>query len=145
MTFKVIVAGGRDFADHEKRYAQYANDVALGTRKLDLFLKNIKDVEIVSGCASGADTFGEEYAKLNGFPIKEFPADWDDISADNAVIKQTSSGRVYNAIAGHIRNQKMAEYADALVLFWDGKSKGSRDMLKRAEKEILKIRIVSYE
>jgi hypothetical protein len=32
--------------------------------------------EIV-GKAKGADTLGEQYAKANGFAVKEFPADWN--------------------------------------------------------------------
>lgn len=28
--------------------------------------------------------------------------------------------------AGHKRNTQMAEYADGAIIFWDGKSKGSK-------------------
>mgnify|MGYP001564359745 CR=1 FL=1 len=47
--------------------------------------------------------------KLN---IKRFPADWDH----------------FGKSAGHRRNAQMAEYADALLLIWDGESKGSDGM-----------------
>ena len=36
--------------------------------------------------------------------------------------------------AGHVRNKKMAEYGDALLLIWDGKSKGSANMKKEMQK-----------
>lgn len=36
--------------------------------------------------------------------------------------------------AGPIRNRKMAERGDKLLLIWDGKSRGSRDMKKQMEK-----------
>lgn len=47
---KAIVAGTR-----------YFNDYNLMRTKLDCFLKNLKNVEIVSGAARGADTLGEHY------------------------------------------------------------------------------------
>jgi hypothetical protein len=68
--------------------------------------------EIVSGCAKGADLGGEKYAEYFCIPLKKFPAEWEK----------------YGNRAGPIRNNKMAVYADALVLIWDGKSKGSRHM-----------------
>jgi hypothetical protein len=50
---------------------------------------------------------------------------------------ENSHGR-YNALAGHNRNRAMAEYATSddnfgvLILFWDGKSKGSKNMKNQA-------------
>lgn len=68
--------------------------------------------EIVSGHAKGADEAGEVYADFYDVPLKVFEAEWEK----------------YGNRAGPIRNSKMAVYADALVLIWDGKSKGSRHM-----------------
>ena len=68
--------------------------------------------EIVSGTAKGMDRCGEAYALHHSIPIKKFPADWD----------------LHGKAAGHIRNKQMAEYADALLLVWDGISKGSANM-----------------
>jgi len=72
----------------------------------------MEDLEIVSGRAKGVDLAGEYYAKECSFPIHKFPADWGK----------------YGKGAGPIRNRQMAEYADALLLIWDGKSKGSANM-----------------
>jgi len=36
----------------------------------------------------------------------------------------------------------MAEYADALVAFWDGKSKGTKNMIETARKLGLKTEVV---
>ena len=36
---------------------------------------------------------------------------------------------VHGKKAGYLRNVDMAEYADALVAFWDGKSKGTGHMI----------------
>lgn len=68
--------------------------------------------EVVSGCATGVDQEGEHWASHYGAKIKRFPANWD----------------VYGKAAGPIRNAQMAEYADALLLIWDGKSRGSASM-----------------
>lgn len=62
----------------------------------------------------GADLLGKKWAILNGVPIKNFPADWDK----------------YGKAAGPIRNAQMAEYADYLIAFWDGKSRGTKNMIE---------------
>lgn len=116
---KVIIAGGRDFANLE-----------LMTKKMDFFLSKAThmNIEIVSGKARGADALGEEYAKLRNYPIAEFPADWDK----------------YNKGSGFRRNTEMAEYADALVAFWDGKSRGTMHMINVAKKKGLQVKVVEY-
>ena len=46
--------------------------------------------------------------------------------------------------AGFKRNVRMAEYADALVAFWDGESKGTKHMIEIAKEKGLDIRIKRY-
>lgn len=115
--FKVVVAGTRTF-----------DDFWLLKTRLDYFLKDKVDVEIVSGCARGADRLGERYAQVWDMPIKRFPAEWDR----------------YGKSAGYRRNEQMADYADAAVVFWDGKSKGSAHMIDVARKKGLPVRVVLY-
>jgi hypothetical protein len=81
--------------------------------------------EIVSGKARGVDTMGEQWAKENDVPIKEFPADWDNL------------GRK----AGTLRNCQMGDYADALVAVWDGSSRGTAHMIKYAKEKGLKVHV----
>ncbi len=76
---------------------------------------NLEPTQIVCGEASGPDRDGKEWAKSNGIPVKSFPADWT----------------TYGKSAGPHRNGQMAEYADALLLIWDGESKGSANMKAR--------------
>lgn len=114
---KVIIAGGRDFDDYP-----------LMKRKLDLLFSLVTPDEIVSGAAKGADTLGERYAKEHNIPLTLFKADWEQ----------------YKKAAGHIRNAEMAEYADTLVAFFDGSSRGTKNMLDVAAKKGLNIRTVSY-
>jgi hypothetical protein len=115
--FKVIIAGGRDF-----------NDYDLLCSKCNVILKNKKNVEIVSGAARGADELGEQYASEKAYDIKQFPADWDK----------------YGKSAGYKRNKQMAEYADALIAFWDGKSRGTKHMIDLAKEKNLLVRVVKY-
>ena len=107
--FKVIVAGGRDFNNYKGL-----------SDSLDYLLKNINDdIQIVCGMARGADRLGERYAKEHGYQVIYFPADWD----------------LDGKSAGFKRNVKMAEYADALVAFWDGESKGTKHMIETAKEK----------
>jgi len=114
---KIIIAGGRNFRDYDKL-----------RESCDNILVNQKEVEIVSGTAVGADTLGERYAQEKGYEVKKFPAQWD----------------LYGKSAGYKRNQQMAEYADGLIAFWDGKSKGTKHMIDIANKMGLKVRVIRY-
>ena len=116
--FRVIIAGSR-----------YFDDYALLQNHADKMLSNQVDIEIVSGGASGADALGERYAKDRGYKLKIFPADW------------ATHGRK----AGPIRNREMAEYADALLAYWDGKSRGTKNMIEEARARDLKISIKLFE
>lgn len=57
-------------------------------------------------------------ANEQGIPVVEFPADC----------------KLHRKAAGPIRNEQMAQYADALILVWDGKSAGSSSMLGLARR-----------
>lgn len=115
--FKVIVAGGREFKDYE-----------LLKKKLNYILQNKQNIQIVSGCARGADRLGEKYAQEKGYSIKRFPADW----------------KTHGLGAGPIRNEEMARYSDGSVCFWNGVSPGTRDMIKRSKQHKLKHLTVIY-
>ena len=79
--------------------------------------------EIVSGTAGGADTHGESVAHTMKIPVKRFPAQW----------------ATHGKAAGPIRNAEMASYADALIAVWDGKSRGTKNMIENAQKNNLLI------
>lgn len=115
---KVIIAGGRDFLDYD-----------LLKSICDHMLSNLNSVEIVSGGAKGADLLGERYANESGIPCKIFPADWEK----------------YGKGAGYKRNSEMAVYANCLIAFWNGESRGTRHMINTAKKHGLQIKIVRYE
>lgn len=114
---KVIIAGGRDFKDYN-RLKEVCDKILIKQNK----------IEIVSGTAGGADTLGERYAQEKGYEVKKFPAKWDE----------------YGKKAGYLRNQEMGEYADGLIAFWDGQSKGTKHMIDIANNKGLKVRVISY-
>ena len=114
-TVNVIVAGGRDFENYN-----------LMESELDKLFGDNQDITVISGKALGADTLGEQYATSKGFKIDEYPANW----------------KKYGKRAGMVRNKQMADNANMLVAFWDGKSKGTSNMIKEARKKKLKVKVV---
>ena len=86
--------------------------------------------EVVCGEARGVDTLGKRWALNKGVPVTSYPADWGK----------------YGKGAGPIRNQQMADYADALIAIWfPSKSKGTKDMIKRAYDGHLHLYVVNLE
>lgn len=104
---KVALVGSRTFAN--------AKIVEAVIRRL---LERDPDVVIVSGGARGADTLAEQAARrLCRHPPLIFPADWR---------------RHGMPMAAFIRNQQIVEVSDEVVAFWDGRSTGTSDTVRRA-------------
>tara|TARA_A100001201_G_scaffold111214_1_gene95171 strand:+ start:74 stop:3061 length:2988 start_codon:yes stop_codon:yes gene_type:complete len=100
----VIVAGGRNYSDYKTVKA-----------KLDDFRSTLKpgrEINIISGGATGADSLGERYAKENNLDIRRFSADWNQ----------------HGKAAGPIRNEQMAAEGDVLISFPGGT--GTKNMIK---------------
>lgn len=118
--YKVIIAGSRDFDKYE--YLRYC---------CDKILKGIQpsQIEIVSGTARGADKLGEKYAKEKGFKLKRMPAEW----------------KKFGKSAGFKRNAEMAIYGTHLIAFWDGKSRGTKNMINIARKNQVVVKVVEYK
>ena len=102
---KVIIAGCRDYAN----WSDFLN--CMDTITYDI-------TEVVSGGSNGGDLVGEEYVYTKNIPLKKFPADW----------------KTHGKAAGPIRNRLMAEYGDALIAFWDYKSRGTQNMIQEMTK-----------
>ncbi len=119
---RVIVAGGRDFDNY-----------AFLRERLDrLLAADGGEVEIVSGHAKGADRLGERYAEERSLRLRVMPADW----------------RTLGRLAGVFRNQRMLDYAmeetPMVVAFWDGSSRGTADMIRRAGKAGVRTAVFGY-
>jgi len=109
---RLVIAGGRDI--DESLAVTIINEAMI-----DLGLVAcVNVVEIVhGGCRTGVDAaVAKHFERV--VPMKVFPADWD----------------MHGKAAGSIRNAQMAEYADELLLVWDGKSRGSASMKREMEK-----------
>jgi len=99
-----------------------------GFNNYELIKETLSSLDItlvVSGGAMGADTLGERYARENSIPTKIFKPDW-------------TKGRG----AGFLRNTDIINEADTVVAFWDGKSRGTLDSIKKAEKQGKKVLII---
>jgi len=113
---RIIIAGSRTITDYDKVDQSMLD--AIGSNFVGL------DIEVIlCGCAKGVDSLGEQWAQRHGIQVEYYPAEWDK----------------YGKSAGYRRNVRMAEHADALILVWDGKSKGSKHMLNIAKEQNLKI------
>ena len=111
---KVIVAGSRTIT------LQSIVDQAI-IRAFNYWMKNDQDnwqyytqPEIVSGGAQGVDFLGEKYALKHKLKCTVFPANWE----------------LHGRKAGILRNREMAFYADRLIAIWDGKSRGTLNMIQ---------------
>jgi len=127
---KLIIAGSRHLKIHSN-FIQYLIE-----------MNKITNISMLyTGGARGVDRAGEEWAQniiahntqmssymgpLNNnvsIEIKHFDPNWEK----------------FGRAAGPMRNKNMAETADALLLIWDGESRGSMDMkehMKRLDKPI---------
>ncbi len=74
--------------------------------------------EIVSGGAVGVDTCAAEYARANSLKLTVFLPEYER----------------YGRGAPIVRNKQIVDYADKVIAFWDGKSKGTLSVIKYAEK-----------
>ena len=102
---KVIIAGSRSIKNPTIVYA------AIQASRFTI-------TEVICGFAKGVDMIGLEWAKDNGLPYRIFPAQWVDRDGER------------NMQAGFERNERMADYADALIAVWDGFSGGTKHMMQ---------------
>jgi len=58
----------------------------------------------------------------------KFPAEWNK----------------FGKAAGPKRNKEMAIAADALIAFWDGKSRGTKNMIELAKQKGLKVKVILF-
>ena len=117
---KIIVAGGRDFDDQEYMAKclneVYESGVVTSTP------------ELVCGMAKGADLMAKGIFENEGLVVHKRPADWKDMS--EPCVRKVNKYGEYNPLAGMKRNHKMGDESKLAVVFWNKRSKGSKDMIK---------------
>lgn len=104
---RVIVAGSRGIT---------SKAVVMAALREAYLWEAINPTCIVSGAARGVDRVGEEIARAAGIRVDRRPADWN----------------AHGRRAGFMRNEEMADNADALVAVWDGISPGTKHMISAA-------------
>lgn len=121
----IIITGGRDFYNYE--LFQDTLDFLFGALLVHLIAGACSDGK--SGVLTytrpdgikvyGADGLAEKYAAEHGHKFTAYPADWNK----------------HGKSAGPIRNSEMIKSgAEVCIGFWDGKSKGTFDMMTKAKK-----------
>jgi len=109
-TMKTIIAGSRGITDYQLVAA------AVDESGFDVTV-------VVSGGAKGVDGLGERWALEHGVPIVRVLPDW----------------RRYGRGAGLVRNAEMVDGAEALVALWDGKSRGTANVVAVASRKGLRV------
>jgi predicted Rossmann fold nucleotide-binding protein DprA/Smf involved in DNA uptake len=85
-----------------------------------------RPTEVVSGGARGVDTYAAQYANEQGIPLKVFKPDY----------------RAHLQGAPIRRNELIVQYADKVLAFWDGKSKGTKYVIEYARKHGKQVQVV---
>ncbi len=111
---RVIIAGSRTIDD----YRLLCQAIVESQFRIDV---------ILSGTANGVDRLGELWASRHNTPVEKYPANWQQ----------------FGKSAGYIRNVEMSHNADALIAIWDGKSRGTKNMIDIAKSKGLKVYVVS--
>lgn len=100
----------------------------LGVIGLEKFLP--KDVtEIDSGGAKGVDTCARKYAQTHDIRLTEFFPDYN----------------LYGKSAPLKRNLEIIAYAELVLAFWDGKSRGTKYVIDNCKKQGVPIKVYLYK
>ena len=84
--------------------------------KIERYISNCD--EVVSGGAKGVDSCAAMYAEENGIKLTVFLPRYER----------------YGRAAPIIRNHEIVDYADKIIAFWDGRSKGTLSVIQYAQK-----------
>lgn len=117
MKKRIVIAGSRNYENYDEAKIYIDRYISR--------IKNQYELIFLSGGCRGADLIGERYAKENGYKIERYLPDWDK----------------YGKSAGPERNEIMAKMCDCVICFWDGKSIGTKSMIKFAHQRKKQIRI----
>ena len=130
---RIAIIGSRSF-----------NDGGLMEEKCDKILSSVapKDIHIFSGGASGADSLADKYSQDRSFMFTRIPARWNDVEGKSESEIGKSGEKRYWKAAGAVRNSQLLENVEAVIAFWDGKSTGTKDMIAKATKKGVKVRVI---
>ena len=104
----------------------------IGSRSLKIDLEGLIPKEataIISGGAVGIDTNAKEYAIRHNLELIEFLPDYEK----------------YARYAPLKRNDQIIESADLVIAIWEGKSKGTKYVIDKCEKQNKRIKVILCE
>jgi hypothetical protein len=108
---RVAIVGSRDYPDLDQ-VVQFVRGLP-------------SDTVVVSGGARGVDRTAEQTARACGLRTLIFPADW------------TRHGKR----AGFLRNDQILAAAEEVVAFWDGRSPGTADTIRKARRAGKRVKV----
>ena len=82
--------------------------------------------EIVSGGAKGIDSDASDFAQRNGIKLTVFLPQYER----------------FGRAAPLRRNEQIADYADCVIAFWDGRSKGPDQALREFRERNKPVRVI---
>ena len=116
---KIVVTGCDSF-----------NNYTAFSKIMNGLLRDLGDFELVNGGNTrGADNMIAEFARDHGIICRKVAPDWDDITVPGAVVKSNLRMRKYNANALADRDNRLADMADHVIVFWDGKCNDTRNLI----------------
>ncbi len=113
-----------------------------GFRRLDLVRNYVEalpeDTVVVSGGARGVDQAAENVAYARKMKVHSVPVDRVGLPPFG-----TEESRIEFGKRAYARNQKIVDYADLVVAFWDGMSRGTADTMDRARVQDKLLEVIS--
>lgn len=104
---KVAIVGSRGFPSESQVMS-----------RLVTLVRFYGNVTLISGGASGVDTWARQFAANSGLRFEEYRANWE----------------AFGKKAGPLRNLEIVEAADMAIAFWDGESRGTKSSIDLALK-----------
>jgi len=132
----ILVTGGRRYFE-ETRVFQI----------LDAAVERLGMTLLIHGDnPDGADNIAKQWAIDRGFPKRDFPAKWDDLTQPGADIRHhPKTGKPYDRRAGSRRNQHMLEQGRPDVVIAFPGNVGTRDMIRRARSAGVRVILVDWD
>lgn len=116
----LVVSGCRDYDNYEF-FSKEMDNYLISYDPMVMHLE-----KIIFGDATGVDAMAKKYCEHNSIEYKEYEAKW----------------KQFGYAAGPIRNRMMANVGTHLIAFWDGKSRGTKNMIDEAKTRGLNIKVI---
>jgi predicted Rossmann fold nucleotide-binding protein DprA/Smf involved in DNA uptake len=122
MSFKLLVAGPRNYTDEMRVY----------TILLDMYFGNFlpPNLTLITGGAKGVDTYAMNWAKQQNIPFETFKPDY----------KKYEDNPKYAPLA---RNEEMAKLCSAAIVFWSGVDGGTLYTMRKLAENLKPFQVIS--